>query len=149
MQHPYRSISDPGPRDGTPPTSSPRSPVSAPPSRGGGPPEEGPAAEGGAVPGAVSESLDRLLETVVRYKLVRSEASVSYWRVLQALHQGACRAGFSPRRVILTGSRYEGMPWEVCGDRDVMVTFPYYPTVLHQDPKVDSGDGVVNYNRTN
>ena len=78
--------------------------------------------------------MDRFLDTVVRYRCVDREAMVSHWRVTQAIHDRLYQVGLETQQIHYTGSVYEGMPWEVCGDQDVMYTYPTYPVVVLEPP---------------
>ena len=87
-----------------------------------------------AVSREVGETMDRFLDTVVRYKCVDREATVSYCRVRQAIHDRLYQEGLMPGLIQGTGSVYEGMPEEVCSDVDVMYTDPTYPVVVLEPP---------------
>ena len=78
--------------------------------------------------------MDRFLDTVVRYKCVGREARVSYYRVKQVILDRLYQEGVETQQVHWTGSRFEGMPWEVCSDQDLMYTYPTYPVVVLEPP---------------
>ena len=82
----------------------------------------------------VHEAMDRFLDTVVRYRCVGREATVSYWRVIQAMHDRLYQEGLMTGQVHITGSRFEGMSDEVCCDVDVMFTEKTWPVVVREPP---------------
>ena len=82
----------------------------------------------------VHEAMDRFLDTVVRYKCMEREARVSSWRVIQATIDRLYHEGLMTRQVHVTGSMFEGMPWEVCSDLDAMFTHNTWPVVVCEPP---------------
>ena len=82
----------------------------------------------------VREAMDRFLDTVVRYKCVDRAILVSHWRVTQAIRERLYQKGLVAQQVHYTGSRYEGMPQDVCNDLDAMFTDVIFPVVLLEPP---------------
>ena len=87
-----------------------------------------------AVSREVGEAMDRFLDTVVRYRCVDREATVSHCRVIQAILDRLYQEGLVTQQAHYTGSMFEGMPQEVCSDQDLMYTRPTYPVVVLEPP---------------
>ena len=89
----------------------------------------------------VCESMDRLLDLMVHYICVDRDSIVSHRRVMQAMENRQYTLKMKPYKLILTGSRFEGMPTYVCNDGDVMHTSFMWPVVIADPSKVPNGPG--------
>ena len=65
--------------------------------------------------------METYLDPVVRYLCCGREAHVADTRVKQALYVRLYEQGLRSGQLYLTGSKYEGMRWAVCGDVDFMI----------------------------
>ena len=68
----------------------------------------------------LTAAVNLLVDAVVRYRFVDREDRVANLRLKQAFNDRIFRTGNTPWKTYFTGSMYEGMPYEVCGDRDIM-----------------------------
>ena len=95
------------------------------------------------------QAMDRFLDTVVRYKCVDREARMSYYRLIQAIHDRLYQEGLWPRQILYTGSMFEGMPRDACSDMDVMITKNGWPVVVCETPSDTpiQGQLIANMNR--
>ena len=82
----------------------------------------------------IPKAMDRFLDAVVRFKCVDRELKVSYCRILQEIYKRRYDEGATSELRLLTGSSYEGMPSEVCGDVDMMYTNKAWPVVVCEPP---------------
>ena len=80
----------------------------------------------------VHRLMERFLDTVVRFQCLGREARVSYWRLSQAMVDRLYpeSPGVIPVHMIMTGSSYEGMSGDVCGDTDLMQVYRDDPMVV-------------------
>ena len=74
------------------------------------------------------DAVQHFLDFVVRFKLIQRDSQICVHRILQCLDDRVFELGYWAQ-LYLTGSFYEGMPSEVCSDRDQMVCEAYYPIV--------------------
>lgn len=79
------------------------------------------------------ELLNLLVDMVVRYKFLGRESHICFTYIKQAVEDRLFHLEYTERKNIFTGSRYEGMPLEVCGDWDMMVMKRNHPKVLHEN----------------
>ena len=80
------------------------------------------------------KAMDKFMDTVVRFKCVDRESKVSVCRVQQAIYDRLYIEGLSSSQTNYTGSSYEGMADEVCGDMDGMLTMHVWPVVVCEPP---------------
>ena len=76
-----------------------------------------------------AECMEGFLDAVARYKCVGRDVRVSYWRVLQALWDRQYKESLEEMEYNWTGNVFEGMPWEVCSDIDIMQGDSDWPVV--------------------
>lgn len=62
------------------------------------------------------ELLNLLVDMVVRYKFLGRESHICFTYIKQTVEDSLFHLEYTERKYIFTGSRYEGMPLEVCGD---------------------------------
>ena len=79
---------------------------------------------------AASTITDRVLEAIIQYKCSGRPAHVADTKVKQVIYSQLYSEGLKPNQILLAGSKYEGMPWAVCGDVDFMSCDGSYPIVV-------------------
>ena len=85
-------------------------------------------------PTGADDILEWFADMIVRYKFLGRKSHIGYTNVKQAVDARLYHLGWSTQKHLFTGSRFEGMPLEVCGDWDWMVIKRHYPVVQQELP---------------
>ena len=84
----------------------------------------------------VSESIDSVIDMAIRGELTGRDLGNSNNIVDNAITDQITRKGYTDMKQLMhSGSAYEGIPFNRCNDRDVMIANLKYPIVLLDNPK--------------
>ena len=76
---------------------------------------------------------DDFIDALIHYKVTTTRSmKVSALRIRQYLREVIYNRGLSEELQIYSGSMWEGMPFEVCGDRDFMKVRRNFPIVCSE-----------------
>ena len=79
---------------------------------------------------SLQQTASRFVDSAIQYRMTTSRPmKASAMHIRQTMRIEAFKEGFGEDLRILTGSHFEAMPFEVCGDRDYMVLRRDFPVV--------------------